>query len=197
MPNPRYRLNRPLKRPRLNYLLKEVLGVYDSDDPYVYVTDGGHWENLGLVELVRRRARWIVCVDASGDEPGSFSTLEEAILMARVECGAEIVIDTDPLRGREGRLPKTAVATGVIRYHSCGGSGRDDCPTGLLFYGKALVAADSPINTLSFSLRDEIYPRYPTYDQFLSEDEFMNLVRLGEAVGRGLALDYERFGPPP
>lgn len=197
MPNPRYRLDRPLKRPRLNYLLKEVLGVYDADDPYVYVTDGGHCENLGLVELLRRRARWILCVDASGDETGSFSTLEEAILMARVECGAEIVIDTDPLRGHEGRLPKTAVATGVIRYHSCGGSGRDDCPTGLLFYGRALVAADSPINTLSFSLRDEIYPRYPTYDQFLAEDEFMNLVRLGEAVGRGLALDYERFGPPP
>ena len=197
MPNPRYRLERPLKRPRLNYLVKEILGVYDPDDPYVYVTDGGHWENLGLVELVRRRARWIFCVDASGDLPDSFATLEQAILLARVECGAEIVIDTRPLTRREGRLPQTAVATGVIRYHSCGGVGRDDCPTGLLFYGKALVAADSPINALSFSLRDDIYPRYPTYDQFLTEDEFRNMVRLGEAVGRGLGLDYERYGPPP
>lgn len=193
MPNPCYpEGQRPLKRPRLGYLLKEVFGIYDPDDPYVYVTDGGHWENLGLVELVRRRAQWIVCVDASGDAPDSFATLEEAIVMARVECGAEILIDTEPLKRRDGKLPQTAVATGVIRYHSCGGTGRDSCPVGLLFYGKALVAADSPINTLSFSLRDGIYPRYPTYDQFLSEDQFMNLVRLGEAVGRTLALEYER-----
>ena len=197
MPNPAYPApGRPLKKPRLGYLLKEVFGVYDRDDPYVYVTDGGHWENLGLVELLRRRAKWIFCVDASGDRADTFKTLEEAAAMARVECGAEIELDTEPLRRRNGRLPKTAVATWVIRYHTCGGSGPDECETGLLFYGKAMVAQDSPINTLSFSLRDRVYPRYPTYDQFLSEDELMNLVRLGEWVGRGLALEFERFRPP-
>jgi hypothetical protein len=87
--------------------------------------------------------------------------------------------------------------TAVVRSHHCGGTGADDCPTGWLYYGKAMLAQDSPINTLSFSLRDRIYPRYPTYDQFLTEDEFMNLVRLGQWIGRGLALDYERYGPPP
>ena len=201
MPNPSYvrpgAPARPLKRVRLGYLLKEVFGVYDPDDPFVYVTDGGHWENLGLVELVRRRTKYIFCVDASGDAPDSFATLLEAIVMARVECGAEIDLDPAPLRRTpEGRLPKTAVKTAVIRYHDCGGTGADDCDTGLLFYGKAMLAQDSPINTLSFSLRDKIYPRYPTYDQFLTEDEFQNLVRLGEWVGRGLALDFERYGPP-
>lgn len=199
MPNPRYVRpdGRPLKKTRITYLLKEVFGVYDPDDPYVYVTDGGHWENLGLVELIRRRTRWIFCVDASGDPADSFATLEEAIAMARAECGAEIDLDPQSLRRRDdGRLPKTAVKTGVIRYHHCGGTGADDCPTGLLFYGKAMLAQDSPLHTLSFSLRDRIYPRYPTYDQFLSDDEFMNLVRLGAWIGRGLALDFERFRPP-
>jgi hypothetical protein len=199
MPNPRYVRPdaRPLKKTRVTYLLKEVFGVYDPDDPYVYVTDGGHWENLGLVELIRRRTRWIFCVDASGDPADSFATLEEAIAMARAECGAEIDLDPQSLRRREdGRLPKTGVKTGVIRYHRCGGTGADDCPTGLLFYGKAMLAQDSPIHTLSYSLRDRIYPRYPTYDQFLSDDEYMNLVRLGWWIGRGLAFDFERFRPP-
>lgn len=190
MPNPRYATGRPLPRPRLNYLLKEMLGVHDADDPYVYVGGGG--ESLGLLELVRRRVRWIVCVDGSD----SFDALHEAMLVARAEFGAEIVIDVDPLRPRDGRLPETALATGVVRYHACGGAGPDGCPTGLLFYGRAVLAADSPFNALSFSLRDGIRPRHP-YGRSLPEDELMNLVRLGEAVGRGLALDYERFGPPP
>jgi hypothetical protein len=194
MPNPRYTsASRHFPKTRTTYLLKEVFGVFDSHDPYVYVTDGGQREGLGLVELVRRRARWIFCVD--GGE--SFEALQAAALRARVECGAEIELDLTPLRhGPDGRVPKTAVKTAVIRYHDCGGSGADDCDTGLLFYGKAMLAQDSPINALSFSLRDRARRRRSPYDRFLSDDELMNLVRLGEWVGRGLALDFERFGPP-
>jgi hypothetical protein len=195
MPNPRYAVPaRRLKKPSVGYLLKELFGVYDPDDPYVYVAGGGHWEDLGLVELLRRRARWIFCVDAT--EAGT--AFDRAVVLARIECGAEIELDTRDLRGEAGaRLPKSAVKTGVIRYHDCGGVGADDCPTGLLFYGRATLAQDSPMNALSYSLRDGAHPRRPAYDGFLAEDEFNNLVRLGEWVGRGLALDYERYGPPP
>lgn len=182
MPNPRYALpDRPMKRPRLGYLLKEVAGLHDADDPYVYVA--GTWERLGLVELVRRRARWIVCVDG-GD---SFEALDESIALALAHCGAEIVIDVEPLRERDGRLPKTSAAVGVIRYHSCGGLGPDACETGLLFYGRATLAQDSPISGLSFSVRD---------GRLLGDDDFDNLVRLGESVGRRLALDYTAYTPP-
>lgn len=197
MPNPRYPQSGRWKRPGMSYLLKEIFGVYDLDDPYVYVTDGGHWENLGLVELVRRRCKWIYCVDASGDAPDSFRTLEEARVLARIECGAEIDIDVSPLVRPERGLPQRAIAVGVVRYHTaeggCRGTGRDACEAGLLFYGKAIVAEDSPVNTLSFSLRNRIYPRYPTYDQFLGVDDFDNLVRLGDSVGRRLALEFERL----
>ncbi|MDQ3916645.1 MAG: patatin-like phospholipase family protein [Actinomycetota bacterium] len=193
MPNPRYPQSSRWKRPGMSYLLKEIFGVYDLDDPYVYVTDGGHWENLGLVELVRRRCKWIYCVDASGDAPGSFQTLEEARVMARVECGAEVDIDVTPLVAPERGLPERSVAVGVVRYHTCGETGPDGCDAGLLFYGRAMVAQDSPINTLSFSLRNRIYPRYPTYDQFLALDDFDNLVRLGESIGRRLGIEHDRL----
>ncbi|MFN2588174.1 MAG: hypothetical protein ABR613_08655 [Actinomycetota bacterium] len=193
MPNPRYPQSGRWKRPRLTYLLKEVFGVHDTDDPYVYVTDGGHRENLGLVELVRRRCRWIYCVDASGDAPESLETLEAARVLARIECGAEIDIDVTPLIAPERGLPDRAVAVGLVRYHTCGGVGPDECETGLLFYGNAMPAKDAPINALSFSLRDRIYPRYPTHDRFLAVDEFDNLVRLGEWIGRSLGLEYERL----
>ncbi len=166
--------------------------MHDADDPYVYVADGAHWDGLGLVELVRCRPRWIFCIDSSR----SLGAFEAAVALARAECGVEIDVDLRPLgRGGGELLPETAVKTGVVRYHSCGGAGPDDCPTGLLFYGRAMLAQDSPVGSLSFSLRDRRDP--PAHGRFLPEDELMNLVRLGEWVGRALALDYERFGPPP
>jgi hypothetical protein len=53
-------------RPRPWYLLKEMFGWNSVNDAYLYVTDGGHYENLGLVELLRRGCTEIFCFDASG-----------------------------------------------------------------------------------------------------------------------------------
>jgi hypothetical protein len=79
MPNPRYVASAPgdddrpaFPRRRLSYLLKEMFGIHDIEDIYVYVTDGGHWENLGVVELLRRRCTEVFCFDAAGSMTDSF-----------------------------------------------------------------------------------------------------------------------------
>jgi hypothetical protein len=132
-PNPRYLSKREKGRVRypwvrLSYMLKELLGMYDLKDHHLYVTDGGHRENLGLVELLRRRCETIICVDASGDSPGSYGTLRQAADLARVEVGA--TIDLGPLRAWQtsffseadttGTLPtwQTATTTGSVRVGS-------------------------------------------------------------------------------
>ena len=45
----------PVGYPRtgLGYLFKELFGIHDLTDPFLYMTDGGHWENTGLVEMLR------------------------------------------------------------------------------------------------------------------------------------------------
>ena len=61
---------------RLSYLVKEFCGIHDPSDPYVYVSDGGHWENTGLVELLRtqrsgdRMPREVIAIDADPGNPG-------------------------------------------------------------------------------------------------------------------------------
>ena len=132
-PNPRYLSADeagPVRYPwvRLSYMLKELLGMYDLQDHHLYVTDGGHRENLGLVELLRRRCQTIICVDSSGDSPGSYATLRQAADLARVEVGA--TIDLGPLRSwrttfssetdTSGTLPtwQTATTTGSVRVGS-------------------------------------------------------------------------------
>ena len=90
VPNPRYAVNPSgsgFKRLRVSYVFRELFGLYDTRDPYLYVTDGGHWENLGLVELLRRECETIICVDASGDSPGDYKTLREALDLAGLELG--------------------------------------------------------------------------------------------------------------
>ena len=46
-------------------LVKELLGNTDEKGDYVHISDGGHFDNLGVYELVKRRCRYIVAVDAT------------------------------------------------------------------------------------------------------------------------------------
>ena len=48
-------------------ILQEALGLTIDRRSYVYLSDGGHFENLGLYEMVRRRCRIIVVSDAGQD----------------------------------------------------------------------------------------------------------------------------------
>ena len=87
-----------VERPGWPYFLREIANRYPRDGKFLYVSDGGHWENLGLVELLRRGCTEIVCVNAGGDHQDSFGTIAEAIALAREELSVEIDLDPTPLR---------------------------------------------------------------------------------------------------
>ena len=48
----------------LKPLLSELFGLSNDRSDFVYLSDGGHFEGLGIYELVRRRCRFIVACDA-------------------------------------------------------------------------------------------------------------------------------------
>ncbi len=75
------------------YFVREVFRRHRHESPYVYVSDGGHWENLGLVEALRRGCNTIVAISASGDGTFSHSTIAEAVEIARTDLGIEITLD--------------------------------------------------------------------------------------------------------
>lgn len=170
----------------LSYLVKEIFGCYDVDrDPFIYAADGGHRENLGLVELLRERPERVLCVDSSGDRPGSFTTFLEAIELAQAELGVTIEVAWDPVRhnqpgdlldGVASSLPSHCATTATIRYP--GGA------QGLLIYGRYQPCLRCSAATLAFFHEHPPFPYYPTSDQFLTEDEYDQLVALGGHVGR-------------
>ena len=104
-------------RPSPFYLLKELLGWNSINDKFLYVTDGGHYENLGLIELLRRGCRHIYCFDASGGR--QLAQLGDAIALARSELGVEISFpggQLERLMENEKGVAKARCAAGTLTY---------------------------------------------------------------------------------
>jgi len=74
----------------LRQLAAELFSQIDSTSKYVYLTDGGHFDNLGLYELVRRRCRYIVICDGEQDGNQVFDGLAMAIRKCRTDFGVEV-----------------------------------------------------------------------------------------------------------
>jgi hypothetical protein len=180
-PNPRYvpTTGDHVRFPwvRLSYLLKEILGYFDLADHHLYVTDGGHRENLGLVELLRRRCKTMICIDSSGDTPGSYTTLRQAAELARLEVGATINLTALPAPGSPP--PQWAHTILPVTYNAADGS---KIGTGTIIHIAALMYEEAPNDLTAYGLEDVRFPHYSTGDQFLTEEQYRRLVLFGEAA---------------
>jgi hypothetical protein len=195
IPNPRFArwFADPNTSPRvhLGYLVKELFGRYQPHrDAFVYVADGGHRENLGLVELLRERPDVAFCVDASGDAPDTFQTLKEAIELAAIELDVDVDVDLRRLHRVDGQFPLDCAVEGRIAYPEVLGGG-----TGRLIYGRYQVSEAAPPTLLQYAAADGRFPNYPTSDQFLDDNEHVQLVALGEHVGARMAELFDGGSP--
>ncbi len=168
-------------RPRVGYLLKEILRHHDSTDRFLYVTDGGHWENLGLVELLRRGCTEVYCFDASGDGLRTFHTLGEAVALARTELGIEIDIDPAALLPPDDAAPPplspVCTAVGTFRYPDLYGT------RGVLVYVKATPTEDLPWDVRDYGVKDARFPFHSTGDQVFDHQQFEAYHALGRDAG--------------
>ena len=100
MGNPRDKYNWLRSSPRrgLLYLLNELFSLTNDRTHFVNLSDGGHFENLGIYELIRRRCRYIIACDAEQDESLTFSGLGNAIRKCRIDFGAEISVRSTRIR---------------------------------------------------------------------------------------------------
>lgn len=206
MPNPRYARYAehgvPFPRVRLPYLLKEFAGLHDPSDAYVYLTDGGHWENTGLVELLRKGDfREIVCIDADPGPGDAVKSVSEAIDLAALECAAKVSLNLDPMRAsppssRKPEYSERSVNVGIFQL----ANGR----VGVLWYAKPALVTDMPAALLAFRETHPSFPRVSTLNQFFDTSTFVayrNLGRFNARVIRGARTElvtaltrYTNFG---
>ena len=151
-------------------MLKELFGLTDDESGFVYLSDGGHFENLGLYELVKRRCRFIVACDAGQDEDMKFDDLGNALRKIRVDLGTDVTIDVGPLL--DG---KKHCALGRIIYHT--GDGREEY--GDLIYIKASLCGKEPADVRNYKALHKEFPHQTTADQWFDEDQFESYRMLG------------------
>ncbi|MFP5403249.1 MAG: patatin-like phospholipase family protein [Gammaproteobacteria bacterium] len=158
-------------------LIQEVFGLLDSRAPFLNVSDGGHFENLGVYELVRRRCRVVVAVDAGCDPGYQFEDLANAIRKCWTDFGTRIDIDLAPLRPQgDGKRNPSHFAVGCIRYPNAP-------EPGVLVYIKASLTGDETSDVKQYADRHPSFPHQSTADQFFDENQFESYRELGRHVG--------------
>ncbi|WP_220461522.1 patatin-like phospholipase family protein [Rugamonas apoptosis] len=164
-------------------LLQELFGYSNDESTFVYLSDGGHFDNTGIYELVRRRCRLILLVDASEDGQRGFDDLGRAIRQCRIDFGVEIRIDLGALRSCAPDLPAAGHARGEILYGSGAAEGE------LLYIKPTLCAARrEPVDVLNYSSNHPSFPHQSPADQFFDESQFESYRQLGLHLA-GACLD--------
>ncbi|MEX0600886.1 MAG: hypothetical protein WD205_09605, partial [Rhodothermales bacterium] len=71
-----------------------LASAYDGRRTYLELGDGGHFENLGLYEMIRRRVRLVVVSDAGADPEYRFNDLLNAMQRVQADFGTKILFTT-------------------------------------------------------------------------------------------------------
>ncbi|WP_433163177.1 hypothetical protein [Kribbella sp. CA-247076] len=165
-------------------LLLEGIGQPSMYDRRIYVTDGGHYDNLGLVEALRREPAQVIVIDASNDAEDRFTALAEAIATARMDHGIQVDIDPSPMiRGSKPRADR-AWAYGIATHPLK--EGEEKPYKTEIFFLKAVLAGHLGWDLEQYAVGNQDFPRRTTGDQFYDEWDFEAYRSLGYTLAESL-----------
>ena len=161
------------------YLIAELLGWLNGQSRYVNLSDGGHIENLGLYELLRRRCRFIICCDAEEDPALNLPSLGLLTSYARMDQGVSISWENLSLLRRDERgYSRGQWFYGTIDYGAEG--------EGQILYLKASLSGREPRDVLGYHAEHPDFPHQSTLDQFFDERQFESYRALGYFIASQL-----------
>ncbi len=168
-------------------LLTEFLGRTDGKGGFVHLSDGGHFENLGVYELIRRRCRYIVACDAGEDTAPSDENLATLIRLARIDFGVRIDLDTAPFRMQGAdNLNAAHVVVGRVHYEDVDGG---QMP-GILVYVRISMTGDESSDVQQYARGAPDFPHQATdFRQSFTEDQFESYRALGDHIARAVFRD--------
>lgn len=167
----------------------------DSERGFVFLTDGGHIDNLGIYELLRRRCKLIIAIDGEADPDFNSGSLVQVERFARIDLNVRIQLNWEPIGIRTRAIAQEIkagdiqfergphVALGSITYPPTLAGGTPE--TGVLVYIKASLSGDETDYVLSYRRAHPDFPHETTMDQLFSEEQLEAYRALGEHIARG------------
>ena len=175
-------------------LFDEAFGQTTDQRPYVYLSDGGHFENLGLYEMVRRRCRFIVVVDAGCDPKFGFEDLGNAVRKIYIDLGVTIEFDglDDGCRNRPSPEAGPSATCERTRFHTARSAPsttktptESRCENGSIIYIKpAYHDANEGAGIRSYAKANPTFPHESTADQWFTESQFESYRSLGMEIAQ-------------
>jgi len=184
-------------------------GLAGGGGDFVYLSGGSEFEALGVYELIRRRCRYIVAVDAGRDGAGTDAALATLIRRCRIDFGLRIEIDTRPLQqAGPDRLSSAHVAIGQVHYGDVDQGGMP----GVFVYIRMSVTGDEPpdiqqhvrnearcpdqLADFRLELGDQQFERYRCLGDHIARAVFGEAVtRLGEQFPEAARLPHAEYAP--
>jgi hypothetical protein len=194
LPNPGWPLSQHLSGPRTQlYLSKngptfalasvvaEALGQTDDNRKWIQLSDGGHFENLGLYEMILRRCHCIVLVDAGADRQFQFEDLGNAIRKINIDLGIPVIFSNLGPESVSERIASTDRYCAIGRIEYCCVDGAD-APPGYLIYVKPRLLGDEPRDISAYAAAHDAFPHESTANQFFNEAQFESYRHFGSYV---------------
>ncbi len=157
----------------ISSLVREAFGLTNNSSEWVYLSDGGHFENLALYEIVRRRCRYVMVLDGGCDPDFTYGDLGNALRKIRIDL--KIPIDFDESSFGALRKKKARYALARIRYGTVDAGAED----GYLIYVKPMIRGNEPPDVASYHSDHKDFPHETTANQFFNESQTESYRALG------------------
>jgi hypothetical protein len=167
----------------------ELFGLHHSDAARVYISDGGHYDNLGLLALLQARCEEIWCVDAQADPDGGAGQLRDVLKLAESELGIPIDIDLSVFPGREAGVLGAGHAIGDIHYPG-------SAPGRLVVIKLGLVDNDEDQDVFDYRTADRGFAHHSTFwpplrVMWYGRERFDKYREVGYANARAASRAYD------
>jgi hypothetical protein len=192
-------------------LLDEWRGYFPGPSQrFWYLSDGGHFDNTALYEMLRRRLPFVIAVDGGEDPDYVFGDLAILTRAARVDFGAELRwidpgpahagwqaieqaagaavpafikphVDPDQLVSLEGL--KRAAPVGAALARVTYAQARERKETWILLL-KATVGGAPEVDVRNYAAQHPAFPNETTFNQFFSDSEWESYRMLGWWLAR-------------
>ncbi|KAL0482083.1 cytosolic phospholipase A2 gamma [Acrasis kona] len=167
--------------------ISQVFGIKDDKDSRsVFLSDAGHFDMLGLYELLRRNCTTILCFDGGEDYDYVFRDLYNALSTAKYDGLITSVHgeDLDKLTREmtynifDKKLKHTDLSCTRIIVTYCSGA------KGYIYLGKATVSSEEELLVKLHILNDTSFPHLTTINQLFTPQLFDAYRMLGKKVAK-------------